>query len=64
MNKSNLGFLYGVFLRQMITEKYNITSGQDVILADGFIDGKYFALVARNELYTILKGIGEIEWQS
>lgn len=57
MNKSNLGFLYGVFLRQMITEKYNITSGQDVILADGFIDGKYFALVTRNELYSILKGI-------
>lgn len=62
MNKSTLGLLYCVFLRQMVTEKYNISPEQDVILIDGFIDGKYFVLVARNELYSILKGIGEIEW--
>ena len=62
MNKSTLGFLYCVFLRQMVTEKYNISSEQDVILADGFIDGKYFALVIRNELCNILENIGEIKW--
>lgn len=63
MNKSTLGFLYCVFLRQMVTEKYNIIPERDVILADGFVDGKYFALVERNELYNVLKSIGEIEWQ-
>ena len=62
MNKSTLGLLYSVFLRKKITEKYNIIPGQDVILSDSFIDGIYFALIERNDIYTIIKNIGEIKW--